>query len=294
VLIVTGSNGLVGSAVIGSLHSSGNQVLGISRSNSTKDLHQTIKLNLADEVAVSEASSIALLKRINGIVHCAASLPSKHISYEESASVNASIDANVLRLAENLGASLIYMSSSSVYGNVSGITLNEVSDLNPENLYSEEKIRSENLIMAATGLPSTIMRIASPYGLGMTTNNIFKLLVDATVNNEPVSIFNPERRQYFTYAADIARAVQMTGTSILKSKQIFNIVPENPTSVLRLAEIFKDIGNLRYSLAPDVSSDNDSAIYAPSISSKKALNMIGWSADTSIEDGVRICLGAPR
>jgi nucleoside-diphosphate-sugar epimerase len=128
----------------------------------------------------------------------------------------------------------------------------------------------------------------------MTTNNIFKLLVDATIKNEPFNVFNPEHKQYFTYAADIARAVQKTGRSILNSKQIFNIIPENSTSVRRLAEIFKNVGGLRFSLDPILGSDNDSAVYAPSISSKKALDMIGWSAETSIEDGVRICLGGPR
>ena len=292
--IVTGSNGLVGSAVVKTLRTSGRQVLGIARSISATNSHQTIRLNLTDESSIKKASGMALLKRAEVIVHCAASIPSELMSYEESASINTLIDTNVLQLAERLGASLIFMSSSSVYGNKSGITLNEDSELNPENPYSEEKIRSENLIMGATGLPSTVMRIASPYGLGMTTNNIFKLLVDATIRNEPFKIFNPERKQYFTYAADIAMAVQKTGASILNRKQIFNIIPETSTSVIRLAEIFKNFGGLKFRLDPIVNSDNDSAIYAPSITSKKALDMMGWSAETSIEDGVRICLGGPK
>lgn len=109
-ILVTGSSGLLGAAVVAELASAGYTVTGLDRREGAAEIFHRDDLSSVGRLA-------EIMSGMSGVVHCAA-IPNPHAAPEEVIyATNVMTTANVLLAAERAGVSrVIYASSQSALG----------------------------------------------------------------------------------------------------------------------------------------------------------------------------------
>ena len=110
-VLVTGAGGLVGYDVVKALtDKSEYRVYAAVHHHKTGDWQNEVSIDL--ENTSIENLGIAF----DCIVHCAARIPGSVYSDKQVAAANRKIDDNIIAYCSELGCSLIYISTSAVYG----------------------------------------------------------------------------------------------------------------------------------------------------------------------------------
>ena len=189
-VLVTGSRGLVGAAVVDALSAAGQHPLG---------------LDLASAGAFGQ---LADLPELGAIVQCAAQIPAAHVGPAAKACVetNRRIDATVVRLAQAREVPLVHLSSMSVYTPGGAVPLDEDTATEPRGPYAESKLDSEALVMRELS-PGLVLRLPSPYGPGMRPITVMpRFLTMARVHRLVTFHGAGTREQDFVHVADVAAA----------------------------------------------------------------------------------------
>ena len=159
-ILITGSSGLVGTAVRASLECSGVSVTGLdiqAVGHEFGDVRNPLTIQHAFESCT-------------GIIHLAAI---SRVIWDEKDpdncwATNVHGLANVLGLAkpQKVKPWVIFASSREVYGQPTILPATENSPLNPVNIYGRAKVEGERLINEARtqGLRTTIVRLSNVYG----------------------------------------------------------------------------------------------------------------------------------
>lgn len=239
-VLVTGAEGLVGRHVVRALFDTDTcNVIAVSRRSALPNQERLI-WEYADLRQPSEVLALAR-SRPDVIVHAAAVIP-RTLDDAEAAQANRAIDDNTFALARQLGASLIYMSSQSVYEDCAPPWA-ESLEVHPKSVYAAEKYRSEMEIKALR-LPSATLRISSPYSASdVGRQGVLYHFAREAVAGRPLTVAgNGMRAQDFVHGADVARAV----VSVIRHLQTaqtglqvdtFNIAAGHPVSMTDLAEL---------------------------------------------------------
>ena len=226
-ILVTGSAGFIGSALVLRLLARGDSVIGSDNHNSYYDqslkearlarqadhpnyLH--MRIDLADRAAIQEAFAKNKPQRV---VNLAAQAGVRY-SIENPL---AYIESNLVGFAHILEGCrhhkiehLVYASSSSVYGANTSVPFSVHQNVDhPLSLYAASKKANE--LMAHTyshlyHLPTTGLRFFTVYGpWGRPDMALFKF-TKAILASEPISVFNyGKHRRDFTYIDDIVEGI---------------------------------------------------------------------------------------
>jgi len=183
---------------------------------------------------------------------------------------------------------LVYASSSSVYGGNRNLPFDERQAVNhPVSLYAASKKANE--LMAHTyshlyGLPATGLRFFTVYGPWGRPDMAPMLFARAILAGEPIKVFNHGKMQRdFTYIDDIVRGT----VAALDRVNGFEILNLGNHRSIRLDALIELIGQ---SCGKDVIIDRQPAppgdVSKTCASVDKAAKLIGYSPETSIEDGI--------
>jgi nucleoside-diphosphate-sugar epimerase len=182
-VLVTGSEGYIGTILVKQLLNKGYQVTGLdtcffSHGNLT---HQNLPYyNLINkdirDVTVDD------LKGFDAVIHLAAlsNDPLGKINEQLTYDINHKGTVNVARSAKQAGVKrFIFSSSCSLYGFGQGKLLDEQSESNPQTAYGKSKIMSENDIaqLADENFSPVYMRNATAYGISQRMR--FDLVVNS-------------------------------------------------------------------------------------------------------------------
>lgn len=238
-VLVTGAEGLLGRHIVRALTDTGDyHVAAVTRRSKPAAfpgvLWRTVDLGVG--AAVQELADMGAAV----IVHAAAILP-RSLDDAEAAQANLQMDSHVMQLAERTCASLIYLSSQSVYEH-EPIPWRETQPVQPTSAYAAGKLCGEQ---AARALPaaSASLRISSPYSavdpfrLGV----LFQFVREAVAGRPLAVMGNGERTQDFVHGADVARAVIAVLHAwrlqpVPPRHDVFNIASGKAVSMKRLAE----------------------------------------------------------
>jgi UDP-glucose 4-epimerase len=238
-VLVTGAEGLLGSHIVRALTYTADQpVVAITRRKNPPAL-PGVQWRTVDLLQSAEVQGLADLGA-GVIVHAAAILP-RSLDDAEAAQRNLKMDMHVLQLAERTRASVIYLSSQSVYEHELTPWC-ETQLLQPTSAYAAGKLLTEH---AARALPaaSAALRISSPYSaVESTRSGVLFHFVREAVAGRPLNVMGDgERTQDFVHASDVAMAV----VAVLrawnvqpdpKRHDVFNIASGKPISMNQLAE----------------------------------------------------------
>ena len=251
-ILVTGSEGVVGSKVSEILSDRGHEVFGV-------DLHHTNKNyahglgKLGDEnyfrCDISEYRQLETVVdyvKPDFVYNCAAEFGrwnGEHF-YEKVWKSNAIGMKNVIRLQEKYGFKLIHTSSSEVYGDYSDIMYENVLDKTPilqMNDYAMSKRVNETQIINSRiqhNTDSVVVRLFNTYGPGEWYHPFRSVNCTFTYNllhNKPVRVYKGHTRTS-TYIYDCARTLANIVDNF-KSGETYNIASNQHHSIEELIRL---------------------------------------------------------
>nr|WP_294995033.1 NAD(P)-dependent oxidoreductase [uncultured Sediminibacterium sp.] len=284
-ILITGSSGLVGSAISTVLEHDFD-VLNIIRSlrNVKSDKFMCYELDLTKH----RLSECIKEFKPEYLIHCAARIPTN--SFPDSIDLynhNWCIDQNVFDdNLKKLGIKLIYFSTTSVYGNLlSDTSITEDSQLNYASFYSRQKIEAEQEIQ--NRFPeSWIFRVNAPYGPNYKHKTVLTSFLESSLRSEQLLLYGDGKRmQDFTFTLDIAKLIKNIITSDNKNYGIFNLSTGSPISMKNLADLIITVtsssSHVGFTGVVDPQEN-----YKANYSIKRAKDLLGWRPETQLKDGI--------
>ena len=247
------------------------------------------ELDILDENLLKHACP-ALAGRdlaIEGIFHCAAkiSVPESLLLPDEYHRTNVEGTQVVLKVAESIGAKIVFSSSAAVYGE-SSVEVDESAELVPKSPYAENKIDAEKLLENSS-IPHVALRYFNVYGPGQSAQyaGVITNFIARAITGEDLVIYGDgEQVRDFVYVDDVVRANVLAMNYKNDSFEIFNIGSGVETTIKDLAEtIIKltgSISQIRYE--PARAGD---IVYSQA-DVTKAKDILGWKPETALVDGL--------
>ncbi|NOY26483.1 MAG: NAD-dependent epimerase/dehydratase family protein [Oligoflexia bacterium] len=169
-VFVTGSHGRVGQRLVAALVSRGDTVVGLARSEDQATAVRALGATcLVGDLAAQDVVSRGL-EGAEQVYHLAGGLrgPGKETADIINRVGMESLLAAVGRVGTKTLSSLVFTSSCAVYGNRSGLVVDEEMPAQPDTRYGQSKVDAERLLQAAEqqGVPGRIARLAAVYGPG--------------------------------------------------------------------------------------------------------------------------------
>jgi nucleoside-diphosphate-sugar epimerase len=195
------------------------------------------------------------------------------------------LDAMVL----HPGASLVYASSSSVYGNAERMPTGEDCDRHPVSPYGMTKVATEELagVYSRTyGLPTVGLRYFTAYGPRQRPDMAFSRFIDAALRDAELVIHGDgEQARDFTYVDDVVTATIAASALRRPEARVFNVGGGEPVSINKVLELLEDVLErpleIRYG-APQLGDARRTSANAVA-----ARDELGFTAQRDLEAGVR-------
>ena len=260
-IVVTGALGHIGSRVIREIPAffPGSEVVMIDnlitqRYCSLYDLPREGKYRFV-EANILDVNLKELIKGADVVLHLAAITDAagsfQNKEYVEHNNYTATV--KVAMACADMGCSLIYISSTSVYGTQNAVVDENCSsrELRPQSPYAETKLREEKFLQDfgdKKKLRFLIFRFGTIYGIspGMRFHTAVNKFCWQAVMGRPLSVWRTALFQKRPYLAlsDAARAIEFVIKNNLFDQKIYNVLTENLTVDEVIREIKKYIKHL--------------------------------------------------
>ncbi len=281
VILITGSDGLIGSALCASLLAARLRVRCFDLRRSGQDV--------CDFEALHSA-----VQGCSGIIHLAAV---SRVVWGERAPeqcwrTNVEGTRNVLQAAAASLASpwVLFASSREVYGNVAQLPATEDSPMQPCNVYGRSKAEGERLCIEAraANIPTAIVRLSNVYGSTRDhEDRVVPCFARRAALGEPLRVDGRLCTFDFTHLDDTVRGIMgvvgalRAGASALPP---IHLLTGQPTTLGELAQLASREGGGRSEVieAPCRSFDVAHFYGEP----RRALDLLGWQPRIRIREGM--------
>lgn len=156
-ILITGGDGNIGKVLIPYLKSKGHTVFCIDIQQKFEDGYRTVDINNGADII-----SAFYEFQPEVVFHMAAMVSRVTCEYSPVTTIKTNVcgTENVIQLCKQVGAKLIFFSTSEVYGNIGGILSEDRTDLRPNNIYGLSKLMAEQLVEyeVSNGLKAVIVR----------------------------------------------------------------------------------------------------------------------------------------
>ncbi len=304
--LVTGGAGFIGSNLVDALLARGDEVTVVDdlstgrRSNLDSALAAGAELAELDIRDAAALAALASERRPQAVFHLAAQIDVRK-SLEDpafDAEVNVGGTANVLEAARGAGAGRVVFVSTggAIYGEGEGqqLPLDETAAIAPLSAYGQSKYAAEGylaLYERLYGLSSAALRLGNVYGprqdpLGEAgVIAIFCGLLRA--GGRPTIYGDGTQTRDYIYVDDVVRAALAAAESTVTGP--LNIGTGRETNVLELAEALGRLGGSE-SFEPELAPPRTGEVQAIALDASRAERELGWSAATSLDEGLRLTL----
>jgi UDP-glucose 4-epimerase len=279
-ILVTGSEGLIGSALIAALEASGHKV---RRFDIRRSAHEDIR---------NREALAAALKGVEGVVHLAAI--SRVVWGERDPDLCRATNVDALRDLLKLCVAdktrwFIFASSREVYGHKPGERVAEDSSFSPLNVYARTKCEGEALAAQAAqaGLVANICRFSSVYGSPNDhRDRVSMAFAIAAAKGGVIRRDGADCTFDFTSVRDVVRGAKQLVDQSRRGEQLppVHFVTGRGTTLRALSDIAARHARAPVSIidAPSRSFDVSHFVGDPS----RAAALLGWTAEVAIETGM--------
>jgi nucleoside-diphosphate-sugar epimerase len=274
-IIVTGSDGFVGSHLVVRLR---------------QEKAEVIPIDISEGIDVTDWDQVKGYKDIDIICHLAAKtfIPATIDDPSETYLVNLVGTLNMLELGRRSKIKNFVFASSYVYGHPEYTPVNEEHPINPTNPYSRSKILGEQLCHAYYkdyGLSCVIIRAFNIYGEGQGDSFLIPSIIKQIRSGE-IELKDPEPKRDFLYSRDAVeayvKAIEYSGSGF----EIFNIGSGMSYSVDEIVRTIIALSGekvkVRYLYERRKGEVMDTVADIT-----KAKEKLGWEPKFSLEDGLR-------
>jgi dTDP-glucose 4,6-dehydratase len=206
---------------------------------------------------------------------------------------------NALGLAKFKRARFLLASTSEVYGDPQvhpqpEVYWGNVNPVGPRGVYDEAKRYAESMTMAyhgQQGVDTCIARIFNTYGPRMRSHDgrAIPTFMRQALDGEPLTVFGDgSQTRSFCYVDDLIRGLVLLAESV--EHLPVNLGNPGEFSVLDLAETVLRVTGSRSEIVFEALPIDDPQIRQPDIA--RAKEILGWSPEIELEDGLRRMLGA--
>jgi UDP-glucose 4-epimerase len=298
--LVTGGAGFIGSHLVDALLARGDEVVVLD------DLSSGKRENLADalasgvvlhEVDVRQGAAVReaverarpeVVFHLAGQIDVRVSLADP--AYDTRTNVEGTV--NVLEAARLAGARRLVFASTggAMYGETEVIPTPEAVEPLPMSAYGQSKFCAERylgLFDRLYGLSTVALRFGNVYGPRQDPHGeagVIAIFCGRMRAGEPVRIFGDgtQTRDYI-YVADLVEAIVVAGDSDVRAEM--NVGTEEETSVLHIHEVLAGLAGT--DAEPELAPARLGELQRSSLDASRARELLGWSATTGIDDGLR-------
>jgi len=178
---------------------------------------------------------------VDVIFHLAAltDVVESEVKKDEYWNVNVMGTENVLKIAKDVSAKLVFTSSAAVYGELNNVAREDLKP-NPISFYGATKLEGEKLCMRyheEYGTDIVVLRLFNVFG-ERAKGGVVKIFLERAREGKPLIIYGDgEAVRDFIYVGDVVDALIKAALSEKASGRILNIGSGKPTKVRELAEV---------------------------------------------------------
>jgi len=288
-VLVTGGAGFIGSHIVDKLLDSGHQVFVYDLPAIRPALINAGATFVPGSILDLEALRMAM-EGIDAVYHLAAIADVKDVFedpyYAETLNVRGTM--NVLEAARRTNLPrLIYGSTTWVYSDVDGDTVDEDTPLKPpSHLYTATKLTSEYYCICYDklyGVATTVLRYGIPYGPRARDGAVVPIFVGKALRKEPLTIAGDgEQFRQFVYVEDLAEG-NVLALNPVAAHKTYNLDGAEKISINRIVEtVRKVVGDVEVVYTEARPGD----FAGKECISLRAKEELGWVPKVSFEDGV--------
>lgn len=304
--LVTGGAGLIGSALCKRLLKDGYKIICVdnfitsNKSNISK-LSKNHNFTLIKHDITKSLSSIFNLQSsiINHIYHlaCPTGVPNLTTLSLEMLLTSSEGTKNILDLARKHNSSLVFTSSSEVYGDplvfpqTEGYTGN-VDSTGIRSPYEEGKRFAESIIISYVrkyNVNAKIVRVFNTYGKKtFDDTRVVSTFVKNALKNQPLPVSGKgSQTRTFCYVDDLVEAL-ITVMEKGKMGEVYNAGSDKEIKIVDLAKTVISISNSKSKIKFTSRPAHDHARRLPDL---KKLKKLGWKQKYTLEEGLKEYIG---
>jgi len=282
---VTGGSGFIGVELSKALLSEGHEVMVIDLERPPLEGIEFVKVNVLSLEALREAA-----KDCETIYHLAAEVKLESALDDpfKVVKVNVLGTLNVLEVARERDAEVVYASSAAVYGEPKVVPVPEDHPTLPKNVYGASKLGGEALVSSyrsTYGLRAWSLRLFNVYGpserMSKYSGVVYKFIKNALLNKPLVVYGDGKQVRDFVYISDVVNAFKVS-TNV--EPNVYNVGTGKGTSVLELAELILKLTGSRSQIVFGPPRPGD---IRASVADISKLSSKGWRPEVSLVEGLR-------
>lgn len=298
-MLVTGAAGFIGSHLCRRLVADGHEVVGLDdlSDGSLENLADVpevrlVEADLRDDEAVRAAADGCLVVFHQGAMR---SVPRSIAQPERTTDVNVRGTLNVLLAARASSATVVFASSSSVYGDQETFPLREEMAPMPRSPYAASKLAGEAYCRSwwlSFAVPTVSLRYFNVYGPGQDPASEYAAVIPrftlACLTGSPAEVHGDgEQSRDFSYIDDVVEANLLASRAPHDARgRVLNIGGgRQPTSVNRLLEIVAELTGA--TPQPVHTRPREGDVRKTEADVALARRLIGYEPKVDIEEGLR-------
>lgn len=302
-ILVTGGAGFIGYTLCKRLLEAGHTVVAIDNYiTSTKKNAAELQKNNAfiflrhDITSPFPRKIEKYLKNIDAIYHlaCPTGVPNVVALAEEMLLTCSTGTVNILELAKENNASVVFASSSEVYGDPKEFPQTEdyAGNVNPVGIrspYEEGKRFSESLCMMYArkyNIDIKIVRIFNTYGPGMSLKDtrVIPTFINCLKTNKSFPIAGKGvQKRTFCYIDDLVRGVEIVMKKGKKG-EVYNVGSDIESTIIDVVKMIRKLSERPIENVFVTRPVHDHNARRPALDKVKKL---GWRQEVSLEEGLK-------
>lgn len=295
--LITGGAGFIGSNLVDELVDKGNEVVVIDNLSTGNIDNINPKVKHFINADITRSSCFEEIKRVMGkdwntdaVFHLAAlpRIQPSIVDPKPSNEANITGTLNVIMYCLEIGAHLVYSSSSSIYGDQDEVPIHENAPKRPKSPYALQKLVGEqyiDLYRKLKGLSATCLRYFNVYGERQLTEGAYAtvlgIFLQQNVIGTPLTIVGDgSQRRDFTYVKDVVRANILAAE--IRPNTSINIGRGKNYSVLEIAKMIEPQG--AFKMLPSRPGESKETL----ADNSRAKHLLGWTPEWDLPDWLKM------
>jgi UDP-glucuronate decarboxylase len=300
-VLVTGGAGFIGSWLCDVLISVGTQVVAVDdlSTGRMKNIgHLTKKPKF--KLVKCDVCAFQSKEKFDFILHMAAhASPEEYQAHPiETLQTSSFGSANMAELARKNDATLVFASTSEVYGDAEVVPTPEsywgkVNPIGPRSCYDEGKRFAEALLIGyhkQYGLDLKIPRIFNSYGPRLREDGLYgramSRFIMQALADDPITVYGDGKQtRSFCYVTDTVTGLMLLTTNEKAKGEVANIGNTQEVTILELATRIKEITKCKSPVTFHPLPKDDPKRRCPDINKLEAF--LGWKPQVELEEGLK-------
>jgi UDP-glucuronate decarboxylase len=300
-VLVTGGAGFIGSWLCDVLISVGAQVVAVDdlSTGRMKNIgHLTKKPKF--KLVKCDVCAFQSKEKFDFIFHMAAhASPEEYQAHPiETLQTSSFGSANMAELARKNDATLVFASTSEVYGDAEVVPTPEsywgkVNPIGPRSCYDEGKRFAEALLIGyhkQYGLDLKIPRIFNSYGPRLREDGLYgramSRFIMQALADDPITVYGDGKQtRSFCYVTDTVTGLMLLTTNEKAKGEVANIGNTQEVTILELATRIKEITKCKSPVTFHPLPKDDPKRRCPDINKLEAF--LGWKPQVELEEGLK-------